>query len=93
MKRTLDVVLATALSGCLSTSHRIPNRELQALATMPPEQRGARVRVIQSFAGDDAPPAAPRAQGGAVIVVDGPLHVGPRAHHHGQPVPPQRLPR
>jgi len=81
MKRMLAPVVAIALTGCLGTSHRIPKRELHALASLPPEQRGERVRVIQGFAGDDAPPAAPRVHGGAVIVVHGPVHVGPRATH------------
>lgn len=69
--------LALASSGCLSSSHRIPNSELQRLAQTDPKARGEHVRVIQAFVNDDNPPGAPRVRGGAVIVVDG------GGHHHG----------
>lgn len=83
MLRHLSIALAAAvgLSGCLSTTHRIPHQELQRLAQTPPEQRGQRVRVIQGFVTDDQPPAAPRVQGGATVVVVGDVHVG-GGHHH-----------
>jgi hypothetical protein len=66
--------LSYACGGCLSNEYVIPKAELARLATLPPEQRGQQVRVVQSL-GDrrsDAidtsqpPPAQPEAyaQGG-----------------------------
>jgi hypothetical protein len=43
-------------TGCLSNEHRIPDAELARLANLPPEVRGQRVRVVQSF-GDRRGPA------------------------------------
>lgn len=52
-------------SGCLSRTHQIPKRDLMALATMPPDARGQRVRVVQNFAHDDGPPEQP--SGGVIV--------------------------
>jgi len=80
--RIVPMLVAAAIfaSGCLSTTHRIPNSEVQRLAQIPPEQRGASVRVVQGFVTDDQPPSAPRAQGGGggVIIVTG----GGGGHRH-----------
>src|SRR5690606_18975098 len=57
------LVLVSAISlapGCLSQTYTIPKRDLQGLAQTHPEARGSRVRVIQNFAGSEAPPEAPR---------------------------------
>jgi hypothetical protein len=81
MKRLVAVLTVIALTGCLGSAHRIPKRDLQGLAATPPEQRGDHVRVIQGFASEDQPPNAPRTQGNAVLVVHGPVHVGPHASH------------
>lgn len=67
------------LTGCLSNTHTIPKRELMALAQTPPEQRGQRVRVVQSFAHEDGPPERPSA--GVGVIVTPPYrtrHYGPR---------------
>jgi hypothetical protein len=79
MRRRYARVLALAslpalTTGCLSTVHRIPADELQRLALTPPEQRGARVRVVQGFAGEDQPPRAPEVQSSTTIVVVGGVH-------------------
>src|SRR5262245_17221703 len=47
-------LIATALfvqvtSGCLSNEYVIPASELQRLAAMPPEARGAHVRTVQQL--------------------------------------------
>lgn len=61
------LVLAVG-GGCLSTAHRIPPAELKALAQVPPERRGARVWVVQAFAGDEPPPAPAVREGTPVQV-------------------------
>jgi hypothetical protein len=67
---TAALSLAT---GCLSSTHIIPRGQLVALAQLPPEQRGERVRVVQGFAGADEPPPAPHVEVDAVVVVGRPL--------------------
>jgi hypothetical protein len=52
------------VTGCLSDSYRIRDSELQRLTSLPPEQRGASIRVLQrtSFSSEvaaDPAPAAP----------------------------------
>jgi hypothetical protein len=74
---------ATVAAGCLSTAHRVPGHELQALAQTPPEQRGERVRVIQGFASEEQPPEAPRVHGGAQVVVV--AHGGGGSRRRGPP--------
>jgi hypothetical protein len=82
--RTLAVLaLAAALGGCLTTSHRIPRGELMALSTLGPEERGERVRVIQSLAGDDPPAPAPHAGADVHVFVAAPIWIGGTPHHHG----------
>src|SRR5262249_5128141 len=51
----------------------IPREELQRLVTVPPEQRGQHVRVIQGGPGAETPPEAPRVGVSAVVVVGGPV--------------------
>lgn len=78
--RAIALCVAAAVgAGCLSTTHRIPNRALAELAAKPPEQRSAKVRVVQSFAGDE-PPAAQRVDDGTPVVYVG---VGGHSHGHG----------
>ena len=66
-------------TGCLSDSYRIPDAELQRLASLPPEQRGAAVRVVQrtSFSQEVAEqpvaPAPAPAGPGVVMFVGGPV--------------------
>ena len=61
--RTLALVLAASLVsgvvGCGTTSYKIPGSELQRLASLPPETRGQRVRVIQELSDADVGPAQP----------------------------------
>ena len=79
------IVLSAALllcAGCLSNSHVIPRSELQKLAQTDAQTRGQKVRVIQSFAGDDDVPPAPRVDGpnvGVVVVTPSPAPA-PVAH-------------
>lgn len=54
------LALATAVTlvtGCVSSSHRIPHGELARLAAAPPEVRGERVRVVQQLSDHEGPPA------------------------------------
>jgi hypothetical protein len=57
--RVKHVAICLLAAGCLSSTHVIPHEDLQALAQLPPEQRGQHVRVIQGFQGSDEPPPAP----------------------------------
>lgn len=71
-------VLVSLSTGCLSTSHVIPKRDLQALAQSEPQTRSQRVRVIQMFSSQEAPPPAPAVNSStevSVVVVS----PGPRA--------------
>ena len=87
MRNTLSVsILGLALvsSACLSTSHRISKGELQSLARVAPEQRGEKVKVVQSIGSQDDPPPADRVQGSTVVYVHSPIWIDghPRHHHH-----------
>jgi hypothetical protein len=79
---SLGVILAT---GCLSTAHRIPKRNLQQIAQTSPEQRGQRVRVVQAFHGEEPPPAQPVTSNTTVVVVGSGHHHHGEHHHHGRP--------
>jgi hypothetical protein len=59
--RALAVVLAGSLiaGGCTVNSYRIPTSELARLASVAPEARGQRVRVIQEVIASDVPAAPP----------------------------------
>ncbi len=61
--------MSLVLTGCLSSTHVIPREELHRLATVPPEQRGQHVRVIQGGPGAETPPEAPRVGVSTVVVV------------------------
>jgi hypothetical protein len=74
------IAVACLAGGCLSSAHKIPKRDLQALAQVDPAQRGKRVRVIQATANEASPPPAQRVDSGAHV------HVGVvvvPSHHHG----------
>lgn len=43
-------------SGCLSSTHSIPQGDLVRLAHTAPEERGERVRVVQTFVTSEQPP-------------------------------------
>jgi hypothetical protein len=81
--RPLAVILAAALGGCASQSHRIPREDLMVLAQTDPSARGAKVRVIQGLGNELDPPPAPRASGGVDVVVVAPIWVDGTPHHHG----------
>ena len=103
LTRGLLAVLATIglanATGCLSDSYRIRDTELQRLTSLPPEQRGESIRVLQrtSFspevAADPAPPApAPDGPHVAVFVgaaidvpIGGPPAGGPVRQFAGGP--------
>ena len=55
------VILAGTLfsTGCLSSSYKIPGNEVQRLASLAPETRGQRVRVMQELGDADATPQQP----------------------------------
>jgi hypothetical protein len=46
-------LLLALVTGCGTTSYKIPASELQRLATLPPEQRGQNVRVVQQLSDAD----------------------------------------
>jgi len=73
----LALLLAT---GCLSSVHEIPRNDLRQLANQDPNTRGQRVRVIQQFAGREAPPRAQPVRAGATVYVSVP--VGHSHHSH-----------
>src|SRR5258708_40000615 len=73
--RALAVVaLLASGGGCLSSTHVIPHPDLVALAQTAPEERGARVRVVQGWSGSDEPPPAPHVR---VVVIAEPPGPGP----------------
>ena len=83
-------------AGCLSDSYRIPDQDLQRLASLPPEQRGQAIRVVQrtSFSSEVAaetaqPLPAPERPPVVFFVgasIGGPI--GPPVHHFAGPPPP-----
>ena len=89
-------------TGCLSDSYRIPDSELQRLSSLPPEQRGSYIRVVQrtSFSSEvaaDPAPAAPAPDRGPGVffvgaVIDVPLGGGPGPRFAGGPPPPRPAP-
>jgi len=64
-------ITLAAFTGCLSTTHLIPHRDLMALAQTPPQQRGEAVRVIQGWAGVENPPEQTRVTSSTIVVIDG----------------------
>jgi hypothetical protein len=67
------------LTGCLTSTHVIPQGELMRLASLPPEERGRSVRVVQGFSGAEQPPEAPRASPvGVGVYVHGSVPIGGR---------------
>ncbi len=55
----LLLIALTALSGCLASSYVIPQREIDRLLTLQPNQRARSVHVVQRFITADTPPPAP----------------------------------
>jgi hypothetical protein len=74
----LALLLAT---GCLSSVHEIPRQDLRQLANQDPNTRGQNVRVIQQFAGSEAPPRATPVRSGATVYVSAPVG---RSHSRGR---------
>lgn len=98
MSRVLAAVTAAcviAQSACLASTHRIPPAELARIAATPPAQRGAAVRVIQEWGGEQPPAADPVSTETRVVIVPD-VHVGvsvgggparPRPPQGTRPVP------
>lgn len=64
-----SLLAASALaSGCASNTYTIPSAELQRLATLPPEARGQRVRVVQELSDADVGPLQPVTSETQVVV-------------------------
>jgi hypothetical protein len=95
--RELGALIATALfvhvtSGCVSNEYLIPKRELQRVASLPPEVRGARVGVVQGLGERRADAIAPHdevAEGPSANVdirLDG-LDPGPSSGGNWRPAP------
>jgi hypothetical protein len=79
------VCFGSVASGCLSHEYAIPKGELGRLATLPPEIRGAHVRVVQQLGTRrseaieseepvEQPPFGP--QGESDVFIDGQISVG-----------------
>jgi hypothetical protein len=84
--RLIAVVLAavTFAGGCAANSYRIPNSELQRLATVPPEARGQKVRVIQEISGTEVAPAERVGPDTEIIFIPNiNFSPGPRYHRVG----------
>jgi hypothetical protein len=87
MRLVAAVLAATVVTaGCASNSYKIPAKELQRLATLPPEVRGQHVRVIQELTNADVGPAEPVSAETQIVVfpevnVYGPARGG-RFHDH-----------
>lgn len=69
---SLRFLLPILLSGCLTSTHVIPQGELMRLASLPPEERGRQVRVVQGFSGSEAPPERAPSVGVSTAVVVSP---------------------
>ena len=56
-RRTAVAIAALVLPGCLASTYRIPPEELARQASLPPQERGRRVRVVQDvmFGGPSTP--------------------------------------
>lgn len=69
--RLLASFLATSLvvAGCGATSYEVPGREIRRLAMIPPEQRGANVRVIQQLHDADVGPVQPVSSETQIVTV------------------------
>ncbi len=67
------VVIFVFSTGCLSNEYRIPRAELQRLASLPPDERGQRVRLVQEMGERrDTPPApVPQAYGEFHVEIQG----------------------
>ena len=71
--RPTALALLLALPGCLSSVYSVPKSELARLAALPPDQRGAAVRVTQELEpSDDPEPADP----GSELLLETGLAVG-----------------
>jgi hypothetical protein len=85
--RALAVVAAGSLvAGCAVNSYRIPNSELQRLAQMQPQARGAHVRVIQEVVASDVPAAPPVTNETQIVIIphaDASIGVGGGRSHSG----------
>ena len=63
------VAASVLAAGCLSSSYTIPNSELRRLATLPPDQRGQHVRVVQLVNDADVGPRHPVTEQTEVVFV------------------------
>ena len=82
MRRT--ALLLAVLTACGTTSYKIPGSELRRLSSLPPEQRGQNVRVVQQLS--DADVGAPQPVTGdtqIVIFPDIVVYDGPRRESNG----------
>ncbi len=84
MRLTAVVLAAFTFGGCAANSYRIPNSELARLASVPPESRGQKVRVIQELNGTEVAPAERVGPDTQIIFVPNiSFSPGPRYHRGG----------
>jgi hypothetical protein len=77
VRKTVALLLAALLPGCLANSYVIPRDAARALVQQPPETRSADVRVVQRIFADEpvsAPPVNATTQ--VVFVPQGQISVG-----------------
>jgi len=74
--RSLRPLAALLLCGCLTQTHLVPRQELFRLASIPPQERGREVRVVQGFVGSEAPPERVNAGIGVGVVMPRPFSYG-----------------
>ena len=79
---TACIATLVTLTGCLASSYRVSEDELERIVEIPPEQRGGALRVVQRLSWDDEPPevAPDRVSCGDRSHYSGHLHI--YAHHH-----------
>lgn len=71
-------------SGCLSSTHSIPQSDLLRLAHTAPEERGEQVRVIQTFVNSEQPPKSNSIEaGGPIVDASWQVDIGPSAGGRG----------
>lgn len=76
--RLLAVVLAASvtMTGCATSTYKIPGYELERLANQPPETRSQRVRVQQELSDADVGPPQP-------VTAETQIVIFPHLHVHG----------
>jgi hypothetical protein len=73
MRLLASILAASLVVGCGTTSYQISGRELQRLASLPPEARGQSVRVVQQMSDADVGPAQPVTAETQIVIFPRPI--------------------